>query len=104
MDAYDIVGNNGGVATTTASPAVALNGYTAKVYRIVVNDYCRILFGNSSVLADDTSPMYAPGETALYRSNDSNAAVYYSVMAVSGSVAWSINPSAVVQVPPPRIA
>lgn len=94
MDAFNIQGNNGGAATgAVGSAAVALNGAAAskqQLMRIVTDNYIRVAFGDSSVVADGTSPLYAPGMDITERENGTT--VYYSLYVPSGTANWSINP------------
>lgn len=101
MDAFDIQGNNGNsTASGSATSAALLNGALSgkqQSMRIVTDGYLRVKFGNSSVVADSSSPMYAPGEAIIHRQNESP--VYYSVLSVSGTSNWSINPGQIVTLP-----
>lgn len=88
-DSFSIYLTSAGQATTSAGPATLLpaNSRTA-VLRIVCDGYLRIQFGGNSVVASIISSLFAPGE--LYVTPPTGS-LYYSVLAVTGTVNYSID-------------
>lgn len=88
-DCFNILSTSAGQATTSAGAATVIpTSPGSTTLRIVCDGYLRIEFGGNSVVASVSSALFAPGEVYI---RQPSGGVYYSVMATTGTVNYSLS-------------